>query len=80
MRRILTTAADSLHEMGHIVALLALFIYIFALVGMKLFSTNFWFEEGGVSASWEKVNNEELRNHSYSNHRMLAKPGWSSAQ
>lgn len=55
MRRILTTAGDSLHEMGHIVALLALFIYIFALVGMKLFSGKFWFEEGGSSAPWEEV-------------------------
>lgn len=80
MRRILTTAADSLHEMGHIVALLALFIYIFALVGMKLFSTNFWFEEGGASASWEKVNYEEQRSYVYCNHRMLANPGCSSAR
>lgn len=69
MRRILTTAADSLHEMGHIVALLALFIYTFALVGMKLFSTNFWFEEGGDSASWDKVTDEGLRNHLCSDSR-----------
>lgn len=55
MRRILTTAGDSILEMGHIVALLALFIYIFALVGMKLFSSKFWFEEGGVSAPWDEV-------------------------
>lgn len=55
MRRILTAAGDSLHEMGHIVVLLALFIYIFALVGMKLFSGKFWFEEVGVSASWDEV-------------------------
>lgn len=55
MRRILTTAGDSLHEMGHIVVLLALFIYIFALLGMKLFSSKFWFEEEGASAPWEEV-------------------------
>lgn len=55
MRRILTTAGNSLHEMGHIVALLALFIYIFALEGMKLFSSKFWFEEGGTPAPWHEV-------------------------
>ncbi len=55
MRRILTTAGNSLHEMGHIVALLALFIYIFALEGMKLFSSKFWFEEGGAPAPWHEV-------------------------
>eukprot|EP00752_Nemacystus_decipiens_P007034 g6310.t1 len=55
MRRIITTAGDSLHEMGHIIVLLALFIYIFALVGMKLYSGKFWFEEDGVAAPWDEV-------------------------
>lgn len=55
MRRILTTAGDSLHEMGHIVVLLALFIYIFALVGMKLYSGKFWFRDEGVAAPWDEV-------------------------
>lgn len=61
MRRILTTAGDSLHEMGHIVVLLALFIYIFALVGMKLYSGKFWFGEEGVAAPWDEVGDWSCR-------------------
>ena len=55
MRRIITTAGDSLQEMAHVVSLLALFIYIFSLLGMELFSTKFWFNDEGVSVPWDQV-------------------------
>lgn len=55
MRRIIITVGDSVQEMVHIVALLTLFIFIFSLLGMKLFSTKFWFDDEGAAVPWEEV-------------------------